>query len=178
MDDVHGTIVRMPWSHATARSTLHEQLRVQRGDGLSPGSPSADAFTSRARTVSLAELTLCKDGRWRARLSAAAIASVSRLPPAWRSVTRGGAERTLASRAAAVNAVNAVLAGGGSAAARKARERQVHRDGGQRRFEAWVTAAEHRKLSALLAALREPPIQADRRKTDATARPRVRTRRD
>ena len=174
MGDVHGTIVRMPWSHATTRSTLTEQ----RGVALNPGSRSTDTPSSRARTVSLAELTLCKDGRWRARLSAAAIASVSRLPPSWRPVTRGGAERTLTSRAAAVNAVNAVLAGGGSAAARKARERQVHRQDGQLRFEAWVTAAERRKLSALLAALREPDLQAHRRTTDATARPHARTRRD
>ena len=157
----------MPWSHATAHSTL----TAQRGGEPRPG--------SRAHAVSLAELTLGKDGLWHARLAAAALASASQLPPSWRPLTRGaGAERTLASRAAAVNAVNAVLAGGGSAAARKARERQVHRQDGQRRFEAWVTAAEYRKLSALLDALREPPMQADRRKTDATARPRVRTRRD
>jgi hypothetical protein len=157
----------MPWSHATAHSTL----TAQRGGESRPG--------SRAHAVSLAELTLGKDGRWHARLSAAAFASASRLPPSWRPEALGaGAERTLASRAAAVNAVNAALAGGGSAAARKARERQVHRQDGQRRFEAWVTPAEHRKLSALLAALREPNRPADRRKTDAPARPRARSRRD
>lgn len=157
----------MPWSHATAHSTL----MAQRGGEPRPG--------SRAHAMSLAELTLGKDGRWHARLSAAALASAVRLPPSWRLLTRGtGAERTLATRAAAVNAVNAVLTGGGSAAARKARERQVHRQDGQRRFEAWVTAAEHRKLGALLAALRQPKRQADRRTTDAPARPQARTRRD
>jgi hypothetical protein len=159
----------MAWSHAATLSTLMAQ-RI--------GAP-APAARSQARTASLAELTLCGDGRWRARLSAAALASVSRLPPSWSPLAHGtGAERTLASRAAAVNAVNAVLAGGGSDAARKARERKAHRQVGQRRFEAWVTAAEHRKLSALLAELREPGVPTRRRKTDATVRPRLRTRRD
>lgn len=115
-----------PWRHQAARSSLRD-----------------------GRGQVLATLSLQPSGHWLAQLRPKARAAGA-LPSGWDAQGR----RQLATRSAAMKAVLAALAGGGSAAARKARERQARRSRGLVRFEAWVSPAEGEQLRALLQRLR------------------------